>query len=210
MNSVPRKPGPEAAVVGKRRSRRHLLLLLLLPVLVATWIPVLRGKSRPPTPPSAPTATTPDSPAAAESAPAPGAETAAATPAAVVVAATGGITRRLRQLIAPFTPRWTIAAGDPFGADLGPAPQPPPSAPALPVSEDLTLVHDARFAPSAVLISPTEPPLAIIGGRCHRQGDEIQGYRIVSIEERRVVFQQDGDTFAVSIPAPTLGQEQAR
>lgn len=205
MSTATRKPGSDPVAAAKARlRRRNTLLVLLLPVLIAVWIPVLRGKPSPSAPPSPPPTVSP------ATGPAAAGEVQATTPAGAVVAATADITHRLQQLITPFTPRWSLADGDPFAVDGTPVGAPAPAAPATETAPTLTIVHDPHFVPSAVLISPNQPPLAIIDGRCRQVGDEIQGYRIVRIEERRVVFQQDGNSFAVPIPEPTLGQEQAR
>jgi hypothetical protein len=183
-----------------RPSKKNAMLLALVPVLVVVWIPVLRGKQRPAPPPRPAPAIETDEPPAA-----PGVETAPTMPAASAVTGASDLTHRLQDLMVPFTARWSAADGDPFvPVDATPKPpdatQVPPGTPAT--QSDLTLV------PSAVLISRGDAPLAIIGGRSYRTGDHVDGRRIVGIEERRVLFEHGGKTFAVSLPQPTLGQEQ--
>jgi len=139
---------------------------------------------------------------------APGAET-AALPMSGLVAQAGLLTRRLQALSAPFTPRWTVAAGDPFAAAVPPGDRSGtlPDAGTTRRSEPV-LLSAPHLQPSALLLSPDQPPMAIIRGRAYRPGDEVDGCRIVAIEERCVVFGRGGKTFSVSLPAPPLGQDQ--
>lgn len=198
---------------SRRLTRRHLVLLALVPVLCAVWVPVLTGGSRRPPPAPVPK-TSPVEPGAATEAPpaAPTGEVAAADPAdasaplASVVVTSNELTQRLAALATPFQPRWTVRRSDPFqkppAAVTAAAPAPSPS-PSVPVANR----QDQDLAPAAVLLSPGQQPLAIIGGRTYRPGDDVAGHTIVAIEERRVVFRRADQTFAVSMPAPSLGQE---
>lgn len=180
-------------------TRRHVMLVALLPVLVAVWIPLVGGGKR--AAPVVPAVATPADPP-----PAPGVETAAALPEVALAHSAASLTRHLQELSAPYRSRWTAAAGDPFAAATSATVrmQVPIDDAALPASDT---PRSVRLAPSAVLISPGQEPMAIIRGRVCRPGDEVDGHRIVAIEERRVVFRDGGQTFSVSIPAPPLGLE---
>lgn len=193
-----------------RLTRRHVVLIALVPVLFAVWIPVLSGGSRRPAPAPTPTAvpaeTAPDAPPAT-----PVAETAIesatdAGPLAAVVTSSNELTQRLSALSTPFQPRWAMRRSDPFQKPTGPGPETAPT-PAPSPTQPMASRQDVDLAPAAVLLSAGQQPLAIIGGRTYRPGDEVLGHTIVAIEERRVVFRRADQTFAVSMPAPTLGQE---
>ncbi|MBL8728004.1 MAG: hypothetical protein JNM25_06210 [Planctomycetes bacterium] len=220
MTGLPGSRPAARAAAGDQRpprlTRRHVVLIALLPVLVAVWIPVMSGGRRPatatpPSPgvaPAPPVAAADDEPGEPGPPPAaPGVETAAAVPLHRVVAGAGELTRRLQALSTPFQPRWTRTAGDPFAiATPAPVRTAPTDIASLPRLE-LAARPDPDLVPTAVLLSAGQEPLAIIGGRTYRPGDEVAGHRIVTIEERRVVFRRGDRTLPVSIPAPTLGQE---
>jgi hypothetical protein len=201
-----------------RLTQRHVVLIVLVPVLVAVWIPVMTGGRRAPpvAPPAAtalavpPRAATDPGDTTLETAappPAPGLETALVVPTHSVVANAGTLTYRLRALTTPFTPRWTPGAGDPF-AIAAPVPSSSPQDLASVPRPELAGSRNPTLVPTAVLMSIGQEPMAIIGGRSYRPGDDIAGHRIVAIEERRVVFRRGDATFSVSIPTPTFGQEQ--
>ncbi|MBL9079444.1 MAG: hypothetical protein JNL08_18220 [Planctomycetes bacterium] len=182
---TPRRP--------RRLDRRLLALVLLVPVLVVAWIPVLSGPA--PRPSAAPRST-----ALPEPPPAPAGETAVPSlppPDAATLAV------RVQRQVAAFAARWSPTDADPFHPDSGAgAPRSEPKPTTVPAPERS---HRAELVPTAVLQSQGELPLAIIGGQTYRPGDEVAGHRIVAIEERRVVFRRGDETFAVSIPQPTLG-----
>lgn len=193
-----------------RLGKRHLVLLALLPLLIVVWIPVLGGGSRraPTPPPAAPAVTEPEPPStsgSAETPPAPLGESAAAA-MPLVIASTRELTTRLATLATPYRPRWSIRRGDPFVPATAAAVRPAAAPPATPTDE-VTDRQDTDLEPSAVLLSEGQPPLAIIGGRSCRPGDDVAGHTIVTIEERRVVYRRADRTFAVSIRSPALDQE---
>lgn len=191
-----RAAAPPAARKRPRFDRRLLVLVLLLPVLVAVWIPLLAGGSGPAVPPVAAAAAPP--PAAPD-----GETLAAPTADAVAPLDTSTLLTDVRARIAPYEPRWPRVARDPF-AVVGAAP--PPDAPTALTPTGSTPAP--ALVPSAVLLSEGQPPVAIIGGRACRPGDDVADCHIVRIEERRVVYRRDGETFAVAIPSPPAAQER--
>lgn len=178
-------PAPSFAARLRAMPRQRLLLLALTPVLVAVWIPVASGRKRPAAAP----------PPAAAAFPAPAAETAAMAPADLPARA-AALIARLRQLTSPHEPRWTTATGEPFRSALVPAPV------------DVITTAEPELAPSAIVLSRSASPVAIVQGRTCGIGDTVAGRTIVAIEERRVVYRDGDATFAVAMPAPTLGTRQ--
>ncbi|MBK8974939.1 MAG: hypothetical protein IPM29_03355 [Planctomycetes bacterium] len=192
---------PDAAPGRRRPAGRHLLLIALLPVLVAVWIPILTDASH--SEPPAVIAMRAPVPLAAAAAPAyvppaaPLGETAASLPiptAGLWTLPTAELAPRLGGLIAPFRPRWSEGTRrDPF-APVEHSVEPIVAAPAsrIPI-------------PSSIVLSRTQPPIAVIGGRVCRQGDEVEGLVVIAIEERRVLF-RDGDRIcSATLPAPAFG-----
>ena len=165
---------------------RHLLLLALLPLFVVLWLPLLRGR-----PAVVPTALDP-APVATPAAPA--AETAPAPGSTNAVASAAALGARLQQLMQPFEPRWSPDQDPgPFQATIT-TPDP-----------ESVVAQDSRLVPSAIVLSRTEAPVAIVHGQSYRPGDSVHGHLIVAIEERRVVYRDGIRTYAVPIPQPTLG-----
>lgn len=188
---------PKVARQRPRFDRRLLVLVLLLPVLVAVWIPLLSGGSAP----SAAPAATPAAPPPA----APAGESVAVATAADAAAPfdTRTLLADVRDRIASYEPRWSRVARDPF-AVVGA--EPPAEAP-VPITPTGT-TPAAALVPSAVLLSEGQPPIAIVGGRACRPGDDVADCHIVRIEERRVVYRRNGVTFAVAIPSPAAAKER--
>ena len=178
--------GPANALLARLRRvpKRNLALVLLLPVLVALWLPLLTGTSRsrgvaPPPGPGAPPS-------------APAAETAGEVTGTDAVTAAASLSQRLQQLDTPFRARWSPAHD--------PAPFRAPSI----VSAETVSDAAAELVPSSIVLSEGQTPVAIIGGRTYRPGDQIHGRNILGIEERRVLFREGNKTYAVSLPEPTL------
>ncbi|MHB1157247.1 MAG: hypothetical protein ACYC26_10460 [Phycisphaerales bacterium] len=50
-------------------------------------------------------------------------------------------------------------------------------------------------------------PLAVISNKVVRTGDQIGGFRVVSIEPRAVTLTADGNTYQLTMQSPNLGQQ---
>jgi hypothetical protein len=119
-----------------------------------------------------------------------------------VLAHSAELVEWLEHLVAPFAPRWTGA--DPFAAAVETA-APAPRDVGGPGKVEAPEVELAELVPTAIVLSPTQGPIAILDGKVCRPGDIVAGRVVVAIEERRVVLRSGNQTYAVSMPLPELG-----
>lgn len=189
-------PSPFAAVGAflRRQPKRNLLLVALLPVLVVAWLPLLRGRSdAQPTAASTPMAPT------ANGAPPPASAVAAAPLGEVAVAGTGlqlqPFEARLRALAQPYARRWSADHDPaPFRTTMGAA----AASSAVPAT-------GTTWAPSAIVLSPDAPAIAIVQGAPRQVGDRIGERTLIAIEEHRVVYREGDVTIPIALPTPQLG-----
>jgi hypothetical protein len=177
----------------RRQPKRNLLLLALLPVLVVAWLPLLTGRGGAATP----AAVTP--PAANGAAVAPGAPVAAA-PLGEIAAAGAGLPlqpfeQRLQALARPYSRRWSADADPaPFRTTVGTA-----------VASPVAAATSSSWSPTAIVLSPTAPAIAIVQGAPRQVGDRIGERTLIAIEEHRVVYREGDVTIPIALPAPQLG-----
>ena len=177
----------------RRQPKRNLLLLALLPVLVVAWLPLLTGRGGSATPALVP----PPPPATNGLAAASGA---AAAPLGEIAAAGAGLPlqpfeQRLHALARPYTRRWSADADPaPFRSTMGNA----VASPAAPAA-------GSSWTPTAIVLSPTAPAIAIVQGAPRQVGDRIGERTLVAIEEHRVVYREGDVTIPIALPAPQLG-----
>ncbi|MEM7202800.1 MAG: hypothetical protein AAF628_21250 [Planctomycetota bacterium] len=194
---------PSGFASFRQNPTKTVMLVALLPVMVVVWIPVLR--------PAAPR------PVDASASLSPAGQAVPATVVADVEEASGVEgpavdTDALRELVdralGRAGPRQVAGVlGDPFG---GTSP-----VPAVPLAE--TMLDESSLAPapaelvpSSVMLSSAQDPIAVIRGRACRRGDEIDGFVVVSIEERRVLLQsrESGRVFTIDMPVPGKERQQ--
>ena len=177
----------------RRQPKRNLLLLALLPVLVVAWLPLLTGRGG-----SAVPALVPPPPPATNGLAA--ASGAAAAPLGEIAAAGAGLPlqpfeQRLHALARPYTRRWSADADPaPFRSTMGNA----VASPAAPAA-------GSSWTPTAIVLSPTAPAIAIVQGAPRQVGDRIGERTLVAIEEHRVVYREGDVTIPIALPAPQLG-----
>jgi hypothetical protein len=195
-NAGTNAPLAAARAFLRRQPKRNLLLLALLPVLVVAWLPLLTGRGGSATPTLVPP---PATPATNGVAAASGAAVAAA-PLGEIAAAGAGLPlqpfeQRLHALERPYTRRWSADADPaPFRSTMGNAVA-SPSAPAA----------DSSWTPTAIVLSPTAPAIAIVQGAPRQVGDRNGERTLVAIEEHRVVYREGDVTVPIALPAPQLG-----
>lgn len=184
----------------RRQPKRNLLLLALLPVLVVAWLPLLTGRGGSATPAVVPP---PAAPAANPGSNALEPTTAPARAAAPLgeIAATGAglplqpFEQRLHALARPYSRRWSADADPaPFRSTLGHA-----------VASPVAPATGSSWAPTAIVLSPTAPAIAIVQGAPRQVGDRIGERTLVAIEEHRVVYREGDVTIPIALPAPQLG-----
>ena len=180
---------PPTTPRGRRFDPRLLALLALLPVLVAVWLPLLRGAP-------SPAAGSPPDNAAAPWQAAPMAEAAIALPAGSP-AAVARFGAQLRADLAPYEPRWQPPTADSSAAGL--LTNSPPRA------GDTTTNLPPELIPSAILLSPGSPAVAIVRGLPRTVGDDIGGHTLVAIEEGCVHYRRGSSAFTAHLPVTGLG-----
>lgn len=180
----------------RRQPKRNLLLLALLPVLVVAWLPILTSRGGTGTPAAVPP---PVAPATNGAAAAPVAPVAAA-PLGEIAAPAAGLPlqpfeQRLQALARPYARRWSAAADPaPFRTTMGAA----AASPAAPAS-------GSSWTPTAIVLSPAAPAIAIVQGAPRQVGDRIGERTLVAIEEHRVVYREGDVTIPIALPIPQLG-----
>lgn len=204
-------PMAQALVWLRTRPPRQWLLAALLPVLVGAWLPLLRGRtdgpSAAPTTPSSSTTTPP--PAATNAGtfanPPPGlapgpSSTPAAAPLGELAAPLGALAtqpfeQRLQALRRAYQPRWSAEADPaPFRSTLRAEVQ----------GNDTTAIGTS-WTPTAIVLSPTAPAIAIVQGAPRHIGDRIGERTLIAIEEHRVVYREGDVTIPIALPTPQLG-----
>lgn len=189
-------PPPKSTLKARllRTDRRLLGLVLLLPVLVAVWVPLLRGK---PTPkPAAAIAGQPNEAAAASIPAAPLAEPRmplalpAGSPAAV-----SQLGQQVAAALTPYEPRWQ----EPRKAAAITVDTPEPS---RPPTDRASTAPPTELVPSAILLSPGARPMAIVGGVPRMVGDTIGAHTVLAIEERCVRYRRGAEDISVNLPPP--------
>lgn len=177
----------------RRQPKRNLMLLALLPVLVVAWLPLLTGRGGSATPPLVPPPATTGVAAASSAA-------MAAAPLGEIAAAGAGLPlqpfeQRLHALARPYTRRWSADADPtPFRTTMGNA----VASPAAPAA-------GSSWTPTAIVLSPTAPAIAIVQGAPRQVGDRIGERTLVAIEEHRVVYREGDVTIPIALPIPQLG-----
>lgn len=178
----------------RRQPKRNLMLLALLPVLVVAWLPLLTGRGGSATPALVPPPPATNGVAAASSA------AMAAAPLGEIAAAGAGLPlqpfeQRLHALARPYTRRWSADADPtPFRTTMGNA----VASPAAPAA-------GSSWTPTAIVLSPTAPAIAIVQGAPRQVGDRIGERTLVAIEEHRVVYREGDVTIPIALPIPQLG-----
>lgn len=176
----------------RRQPKRNLLLLALLPVLVVAWLPLLTGPggtARPaPVPPGPITASDPNDATAAAAAPL----GEIAFPASLSLRP---FEQRLQALARPYARRWSADADPaPFRTTMG----------AAVATTDAPAVGSS-WTPTAIVLSPSAPAIAIVQGAPRQVGDRIGERTLIAIEEHRVVYREGDVTIPIALPAPQLG-----
>ena len=189
---------PLAAVRAflRRQPKRNLLLAALLPVLVGAWLPILRGRSdAAPTPPAVPSS----QPTSGPTPPAAAAPIAAAPLGEVANLAPGmalqPFEHRLQALARPYARRWSPDHDPaPFRTTMGAA-----------VANPTAAAGGPTWTPTALVLSPSAPAIAIVQGAPRQVGDRIGERTLITIEEHRVVYREGDVTIPIALPAPQLG-----
>lgn len=176
----------------RRQPKRNLLLLALLPVLVVAWLPLLTGGGSAARPAPLPTGTPAANDANDSTAP-------AAAPLGEIAATAGLALRpfeqRLQALARPYARRWSADADPaPFRTTMGTA-----------VASSVTPALGSSWTPTAIVLSPTAPAIAIVQGAPRQVGDRIGERTLIAIEEHRVVYREGDVTIPIALPAPQLG-----
>lgn len=204
-------PTDRAILWLRTRPPRQWLLAALLPVLVGAWLPLLRGRSDGPSPapmPQASSTTTPiTAPANAGTfanptpslAPSPSSPLAAA-PLGEIATPFGALAmqpfeQRLQVLSRAYQPRWS--------ADADPAPF--RSTLRAEVQSADTPAIGTSWTPTAIVLSPSVPAIAIVQGAPRHVGDRIGERTLIAIEEHRVVYREGDVTIPIALPTPQLG-----
>lgn len=197
-------PMAQALVWLRTRPPRQWLLAALLPVLVGAWLPLLRGRADGPS--AAPTTPSPAATNAGTFAnPPPGlapgpSSPLAAAPLGEIAAPLGALAtqpfeQRLQALGRAYQPRWSAEADPaPFRSTLRAEVQ----------GNDTTAIGTS-WTPTAIVLSPTAPAIAIVQGAPRHVGDRIGERTLIAIEEHRIVYREGDVTIPIALPTPQLG-----